>query len=105
MPARPPAFQPPTFTGTSISGPAITFTNRVVVPINIQVDPFGTATQSATNTATVNQDVLAVSGSASGTNGGVAVSGPAVAGAIAVVTQINVQINLCRYYEVVQTAL
>jgi hypothetical protein len=104
MPRAASADGPP---GVAVRGPEIEFTTSVVVPINVQVDPFGNATQTAQNTSSVSQSAQAQAGMATATNGGVAVSGPAIAGAISVITQINVQVNACpnTSTHIVQTAL
>jgi hypothetical protein len=88
----------------AVQGPAIEFVERIIVPINVQVDPFGTASQTAQNTANVNQGAAAASGGAAAANGGTAVGGPAIAAAIAIGTQINIQVNACPS-GVIQSAL
>jgi hypothetical protein len=97
----------PTQQGVGIPGPEIEFTVGIVVPVNVQVDPFGNATQTAQNSAALNQTAQAQAGTASASNGGVAVSGPAIAGAIGVITQVNVQVNACPFSttQITQTAL
>jgi hypothetical protein len=93
--------------GVAVKGPEVEFAVGVVVPVNVQVDPSGNASQTATNTSNMNQAAIAGSGNASASNGGVAVSGAAVAGAVGVVTQLNIQVNACMVSpnQIVQTAL
>jgi hypothetical protein len=85
--------------GVAMTGPAISFDHVNVAQINVQVVAGGPqtemqSTQEATNNLTVNQTTAAVSGDATG-NGGVATTGPAIAGSIVVGAQINVQIIAC----------
>lgn len=83
--------------GVAVAGPAVARSRAIVVQRNIQVDPFNAGTQTATNEANVNQMTGAASGDATGTNGGMAMSGPAVATSIAVVVQVNVQVIACPF--------
>ena len=86
-----------TIPGVGLAGPVVTFNEQIVVPVNVQVvaSPNATAdnvSQTAQNAANVDQGTSAQSGTASGESLGVAISGPAVAGSIAVVTQLNIQV-------------
>jgi hypothetical protein len=81
--------------GIGIAGPAIALNiPPVVVQQNVQVDVSGNPNnvQHATNNATINQGTGAAAGNASGTNGGMAMSGSAMSSTMAVVLQINVQL-------------
>ena len=83
--------------GFGVGGPVVTLDEAIVVPINVQViaSPNVTADnaqQAATNSATVAPNVEAQSGPTAASGTGIAISGPAVAGAILVATQINIQV-------------
>jgi hypothetical protein len=80
--------------GGETSGPAVALNTPLVIQQNIQVDTTGNPNneQNATNTATVNQDTIAASGNASGSEGGTANSGAATATSTALVLQLNIQI-------------
>ena len=81
-------------TGGGVAGPAVAINTPLVIQQNIQVDTTNNANnnQTATNTATVNQDTAAGSGDAAGSDGGTATSGAAVATSTAVILQLNIQI-------------
>jgi hypothetical protein len=86
--------------GVAVAGPAVTFDHAVVTQKNVQVvaggpDAEANATQTATNDATVNQTTAAATGDATATDGGAARSGRAVAGSLAIVHQLNVQVIAC----------
>jgi hypothetical protein len=78
----------------AIAGPAIAFNTPIIIQHNVQVDTTGDPdnTQTATNTAVVNQDTAAGSGSATTSGGGTATTGAAMAVSTAVVLQINIQV-------------
>jgi hypothetical protein len=85
--------------GVAATGPAIAFNIEAVPQINVQVVAGGpqteaVSTQNATNNLTGTQTTAAISGD-SNANGGVATSGPAIAGSIVVGAQINVQVIAC----------
>jgi hypothetical protein len=95
--------------GTGNSGPAMAFNRETVIQKNIQViagdaETKANSTQTASNDAAVTQAAGAASGDASGTNGGIAVSGAAFAGNIAVVHQMNIQVIAGRGCDVDQVA-
>jgi hypothetical protein len=81
-------------TGGGVAGAAVAINAPIVIQQNIQVDTTGNTNnnQTATNTATVNQDTAAGSGDAAGSDGGTATSGAAVATSTAVILQLNIQI-------------
>jgi hypothetical protein len=83
--------------GVGLSGPVVTFNEPFVQQIDIKVVASPNATpdnvkQTATDNAAVDQSTTAVPGQATATNGGVALTGPVIAGNIAIVQQINIQI-------------
>jgi hypothetical protein len=85
------------------------FNREIVIQKNIQVvagdaETEANSTQTAANEATINQVAGAASGDASGTNGGIAMSGAAFAGNIAVVHQMNIQVIAGRGCDVDQVA-
>ena len=83
--------------GVAVAGPARALSKAIVQQINVQVvagpkETRSNSTQTATNEANVNQTTLAASGDATGADGGVALTGSATAGSLAIVHQINIQI-------------
>ena len=85
--------------GTASTGNAVASSVSVVHQMNIQVvagNGTCTVAQTATNTANVSQDALAVSGNASASGGGSASSGDATARNRSVIQQKNVQIYVCK---------
>lgn len=79
------------------SGPVVAVQEAIVVQKNIQVvagpKQFrDNVEQNAANVAVVDQNVDATTGDTSATGGGVAISGSAVSGQVAVVHQVNVQV-------------
>jgi hypothetical protein len=83
--------------GIGMSGPVITFNQPFVQQIDIQVvaSPNATADnvkQTATDNADVSQNANADVAYATTGAGGIAFTGPAVAGNLAIVQQINIQI-------------
>ncbi|MPZ50694.1 MAG: hypothetical protein GEU75_15585 [Dehalococcoidia bacterium] len=86
--------------GSATAGPALAFDNAIVSQINVQAVAGGPqtealSTQTATNNATINQTTASESGDATGSNGGIASSGNARAGSLAIVQQLNVQVIAC----------
>ena len=80
-----------------IAGPALTFDTAVVNQINVQViagdqETQDNSSQTAYNEANIDQTNIAVSGDASASDGGTAMSGRAIAGSFAHVLQLNVQV-------------
>src|SRR5688572_7456030 len=85
--------------GTASTGNAVASSVSVVHQMNIQVvagNGTCTVAQTATNTANVSQDALAVSGNATASGGGSASSGDATARNRSVIQQKNVQVYVCK---------
>lgn len=95
--------------GMAWSGAANAFGKTYVFQRNVQIIGGNQATrdnstQTATNVVIVDQENVAVSGDTTATNGGLARSGTATAGSVAVVTQMNIQIIAGRNCSVDQVA-
>lgn len=79
-----------------VKGPEVEFASEIVVQPNIKVDASmpgsGDNEQTGDSNAEFDQSVDADSGEPNATNGGTAVSGPAVAGALGIAVQTNVQV-------------
>jgi hypothetical protein len=83
--------------GVAVPGAAVAYTVPIVVQDNIQVIAGDAATkanssQNASNTVTGGTTAAAVSGDASAADGAVASSGSAVAGTMAFIMQMNIQV-------------
>ena len=79
--------------GVAVPGAAVAVNVPVVVQGNIQVDVSGNPNnvQNATNNADIDQNTVAASGDPTASNGGIAVTGTAIAVSTAVVSQWNIQ--------------
>lgn len=83
--------------GVAIAGPALTQANAIVHQLNVQVaagdaTAVANSSQTADNTADLNQTAVAVVGDATATEGGIATTGYAISGTMAVVLQLNIQV-------------